>query len=91
MYESEDEDYYEPVRTSSAFSSNYIKNEIIGDNDKILLIKEYLDMMKPYLSNMINNHKTQGEWKTQLTAAINFISSKFSNETRTIHSNSDNI
>ena len=48
-------------------------------------------MIKPYLSNMINNHKTQVEWKIQLTMAVNFISSKDSNETRTMDSNIDNI
>ena len=30
---------------------------------------------------MINDRKTQGEWKIQLTMAINFISFKDSNET----------
>ena len=40
---------------------------------------------------MIDNHKTQGEWKIQLTIAINFISSKDSDETRTMHTRSDNI
>ena len=40
---------------------------------------------------MINNHKTQGEWKIQLTMAINFISSKDSEEIRTMYTKSDNI
>ena len=40
---------------------------------------------------MIDDHKNQGEWKIQLTMAINFISSKYSNETPTIHRKSDNI
>ena len=41
---------------------------------------------------MINNHKTQSEWKIQLTAAIKFISSKAdSDETRIMHAKSDNI
>ena len=41
---------------------------------------------------MINKHKTQGELKIQLTIAINyFISSKSSDETRVMHSKSDNI
>ena len=39
-------------------------------------------MIKPYLSDMINDYITQGEWKIQLTIAINFISSKDSDETR---------
>ena len=38
------------------------------------------------------NYKTQfGEWKIQLTAGINFISSRDFNETRIMHTKSDNI
>ena len=61
-------------------------------------------MMKSYLSDIINDHKTQGvwrihsgntitkrkaqnEWKIQLTMAINFTSSKDSDETPTMHDN----
>ena len=40
---------------------------------------------------MINDHKTQGEWKINLTIAINFFSSKDSEEVRNMHSKSDNI
>ena len=40
---------------------------------------------------MINNHKTQGEWKINLTMAINFLYFKDSEEIRTMHSKSDNI
>ena len=41
---------------------------------------------------MINDHKTQSEWKIQLTMEINFISSKrHSDETRIMHAKSDNI
>ena len=39
---------------------------------------------------MINDPKTQNEWKIQLTMQINFISSKDSNETRNMHTKSDN-
>ena len=35
----------------------------MGDKDKNLLIKEYIDVIGPYLSDKINNHKTQGKWK----------------------------
>ena len=48
-------------------------------------------MIRQYLSDIINDHKTQGEWKIQLTMDINFISSKDSNETRTMHTKSENI
>ena len=33
-------------------------------------------MIRPYLADVINDHKNQSEWKIQLTVAINFISSK---------------
>ena len=35
---------------------------------------------------IMNDQKIQGEWKIQLTIAINFMSSKDSHETRTMHS-----
>ena len=56
----------------SAFNNNYIQYESTGDKDKTLTIKKYLDMIRPYLNNIINGHKTQGEWKIYLTIAINF-------------------
>ena len=42
-------------------------------------------MIRPYLSYIINDHKTQGEWKIHVTILINFISSKDSDETLTMH------
>ena len=47
-------------------------------------------MIKQNLSDIINDHKTQDEWKIQLTMKTDFISSKDSNETRTMHTASDN-
>ena len=48
-------------------------------------------MIRPYLSDMINDHKFQGEWKIQLTISINFMSSQDFEETRTMHTKSHNI
>ena len=48
-------------------------------------------MIEPYLVDMINNYKNKGEWKIQLTAEINFISSKpDSDETRILYTKSIN-
>ena len=58
-----DEYYYKPIKTNDAFNSNYIEYESKGDKNKTLLIKEYLIMIKPFLRGIINDHKTQGEWK----------------------------
>ena len=54
-----DKDYFKPIKTKSAFNNNYIEYENKGD--KNLSPKEYLDIIRPYLSNMINDHKTQSE------------------------------
>ena len=48
-------------------------------------------MIRQYLSNIINDNKTQSEWKIQLTMTINFIYSKDSNKTRDMHKIRDNI
>ena len=57
------EDYYESIKTNDAFNSNYIEYESKGDKNKTLSIKEYLNIIRPYLREIINDHKTQGEWK----------------------------
>ena len=59
--------------------------------NKNLSPKEYIDIIRPYLSDMINDHKTQSEWKIQLTMQTNFVSSKDSEETCTMHTKSSNI
>ena len=38
---------------------------------KNLSPEKYLDIIRPYLSDMINDHKTIGEWEIQLTMQIN--------------------
>ena len=84
------EDYYKPIIVKSASNNSYIQYESKGD--KILTIKEYLSMIEPYLVDMINEYKSKDEWEIQLTSEINFSSSKpDSNETRIMHTKSDNI
>ena len=84
-----DEDYYKPTLVKSGYSSNHIQYESNGD--KILTVKEYLGLIEPYLANMINDYKSKGEWKIQLTAEINFTSLKpDSDETCIMHTKSDN-
>ena len=76
MFKLDEKDYYKPIKIRNAFSNNYIEYESNADKDRTLPIEEYLDKIRPYLSNIINDHKTRGEWKIQLTKATNFISSK---------------
>ena len=77
------EDYYKPILVKSSFTENYEYYESRGDKDKKISIEQYLDMIKPYLSDLINENKaiesSSNEWKIQINMYINFVSS---NDTR---------
>ena len=64
--------------------------EINVDRNKTLSIKEYLDEIKPYLKNIINNLNKSDTQKIQLTIAINFIFSKDTDEEHVMHLKRDN-
>ena len=55
----DDEDYYKPIKTNGAF--NDMEYESRGDKDRNLSLEGYLNIIKPFLEDMINNHKTYGE------------------------------
>ena len=52
-----DNDYYKPILVKSSFKNNYKYYESRGDKDKQLSVNQYLYMIMPYLSDMINDHK----------------------------------
>ena len=84
-----DEDYYKPVLLKSGYNNNYVQYESKGD--RILGIHEYLTLIEKYLRELINHYKNIGEWKIQLTGAINFVSLKpGSDETRVMYTRSFN-
>ena len=72
-------------------NNNCIEYERSGDENKTLSVKEYLDEIKLYLKDIINNLQKSVTWKIQSTAAINFISSKDTDEERVMHSKNGNI
>ena len=55
------------------------------------MLVEYLKIIRPYLRDMIDNHKAHSEWKIQLIMQIDFISSLDTNEFRIMHTKSNNI
>ena len=59
------------------------------DKNKKLSIE--VNKVRPYLSNMINDLKLQGQWKIQLSIAINFFSSKDTKKTCAMHLKSNSI
>ena len=60
--------------------------------DRILTLKEYLNLIEKYLKELIEEYKIKGEWKVQLTIEVNFISLKpSSDENRIMYTRSDNV
>ena len=55
---------YEPVLIKSGFDNNYLEYMSNGNNS--LSFNEYLELIKPYLYDLINVYKAKGEWKLQL-------------------------
>ena len=51
-----EKDYYKPIKTASASNNNDIHYKSIRDKDKTLTIKEFIDKIKSYLSDTINDH-----------------------------------
>ena len=66
------------------YSNNYIRYDSNGKNNKTLAVKQYLDEIKPYFKDIINNLK-----KSYI--AVNFMSSKDTDEEHVMHSASGNI
>ena len=69
------------------FNNNYL--EYGSDGNDSLSFEEYLNLIRPYLEDLINAKKDKDEWKLQLTAQISFVSLKpGSDETRLTHTRS---
>ena len=85
------EDYYKPAKVKSAFDGSYMLYESRRDKNAKLALYEYFDKIKPYLIVMIDNYKSKGEWKIQITMRIIFISLIDKYETQVMHTKSDNV
>ena len=57
----------------------------------MLSVEEYLNKIRPYLKNIVNNLKKSNTEKIQLAIKNNFISSIDNDEECVMHSKSDNI
>ena len=62
---------YKPTIVKSGYNNNYI--EYRSEADQLLTVEEYLALIEPYLRELINDYKSKGEWKIQLTAQILFL------------------
>ena len=91
LNEVNEEDYHEQKEIKSAFDGSYVLYQSKGDKDNMLAVYEYFDKIKPYLKDMIDDYKSKGEWKIQITMRIIFISFIDKNETQVMYTKSDNI
>ena len=86
----EGESYYKLVRVSNFWIKTYIEYESNGNKNEVLSVEEYLNKIRLYLKDIINNLKKSNAWKFQLTMAINFLSSIDNDEGLLMHLKSDN-
>ena len=68
------EEYYKLVRVNNFWSNKYIEYKSNCDRYQTLSVKEYLDKIRPYLKDIINDLKKSDTWTIQLRTTINFIS-----------------
>ena len=55
VFENQEEDYYKPERVRNVWNNNYIEYESKGGRNKNISVNEYLNKIKPYLRDIINN------------------------------------
>ena len=80
-----EENYYKPIFVKRSHKGNYKHCEKLS-------VKQYLYKIKPYLYDLINNHRiARRVWKIQINMHVNFISSKDTGETRIYYMWSDNV
>ena len=83
--EASEEDYYKPILVKSSFKSNYKYYESRGDKEKRLSVRQYLNKVKSYLYDLINDHRiARRVRKIQMSMRVDSISSEDTGETRTI-------
>ena len=70
-YKKEEENYYKPVKVNNFWNNNWI--EYKSDKNKILSVEEYLNKIRLYSRDLVNDLKQSGTLKIQLAIKINFI------------------
>ena len=53
-----EDEYYKPTEVKTAFNGSYVLYESKGDEDSKLSIDKYLDIIRLYLKDLIDDHKS---------------------------------
>ena len=75
LFKELDSDYYKPITTDSGFpgrNDNYIQYTSKGDRYENLSAKEYLNVFRPYLRDLIDEHKPIAELNNNNSFFLNF-------------------
>ena len=86
-------DYYKPTRTNGGFAgrnNNYIEYASKGDRYENLSPEEYLNMIRPYLKDLINEHKPIAELNNKNDNNNNNNNSKNSRSSSNNNNNNNN-
>ena len=94
VFDKSNDDCYKPILVKSSFNESYKYYESRGDKDKKLSIGQYLNLIKPYSIDLINENKaietSSNEWKIQINMHIIFVSLGDTGEVCTVFVWSDN-
>ena len=83
--------YYKPIEVKNAFNGDYVYYESNGDKISSVSVLEHFSHIMPFLHDLIEYFKTNGEWKIQLSMRIKFISITDAAQENILHSKSDNV
>ena len=87
----DDANYYKPTLVKSSLKNNFAYYEIRGDRDKKSSVKQYLTMIIPQLTKLIDEKKNNNnEQNIQLSMGVNFMCVTDKEKTRTFYVKSDN-
>ena len=76
---------------SNFWNNNYIEYGSNGDKNRNLSLDQYLNKIESYLRDIVIDLQNSDTWEIELRIAINFISSKDTEEERVMHSESESI
>ena len=65
-YKKEEENHHKLEKVNNCWNNNYIEYKSNSDKNKILLVEEYLNKIRPYLRDLVNDLKESDTWKTHL-------------------------
>ena len=78
-----DNDYYKPVKYINLNNNNANYDYYESKTNKNMKVKQYLLLIKPHLSNLIENYRCKmNKCSIQLSMSVNFLISNFKKYTR---------